>query len=338
MVVAYDVTVSFEKSISLAWARATPEERGTIDAGTNAAVAYLEDHAVAVRRGRGAEKADGVWAGSYRHLTNRNLEPQLHDHVVIANIGAADGRTQALDSRLLHHHAKTAGYVAGAVTRRHLSENSRCRVAARRTWPRGHRRCHPEPDRHVLHPPGRSDHADRRTRPRLRRRPRLPNQRRSVQSLMADAAVIINPEAAIRYVDLAAFEVTVLGPERTLAEKLAFLHHRATRDDLTALAAGARHLYDVAMLLSNPDVRNALQNPDVIRELMIDIDARSDAAGWPYTPRPESGFASSPAFTGQPDITDSLTSGYARLDELIWRHQPSFAEAIDIVRTHHGLI
>jgi conjugative relaxase-like TrwC/TraI family protein len=126
VVVAYDVTVSFEKSISLAWARASTNERQTIeaalDAGTNAAVAYLEDQAVAVRRGRGREKADGVWAASYRHLTNRNLEPQLHDHVVIANIGAADGRTQALDSRLLHHHAKTAGYVAGAVTRRHLSE------------------------------------------------------------------------------------------------------------------------------------------------------------------------------------------------------------------------
>ncbi len=41
---------------------------------------------------------------------------------MIANIGAANGRTQALDSRLLHHHANTAGYVAGAVTRRHLSE------------------------------------------------------------------------------------------------------------------------------------------------------------------------------------------------------------------------
>ena len=127
VVVAYDVTVSFEKSISLAWARSAPEHRKVIeaalDAGTNAAVAYLEDQALAVRRGRGTAKADGVWAASYRHLTNRNLEPQLHDHVVIANIGAANRRTQALDSRLLHHHAKTAGYVAGAVTRQHLTEH-----------------------------------------------------------------------------------------------------------------------------------------------------------------------------------------------------------------------
>ena len=166
----------------------------------------------------------------------------------------------------------------------------------------------------------------------------LPNQRRLVQTLMAEAALVINPEAATQYVDLASFEVTVLAPERTLAEKLAFLHHRATVNDLEALTRAARHLYDVAMLLSNQDVRRALVNPDVIRELMIDIDARSAAAGCPYTPRPESGFASSPAFGGRPDITEALAGGYARLDDLVWGHRPGFAEAIDIIRTHHGLI
>ena len=30
--------------------------------------------------------------------------------------------------------------------------------------------------------------------------------------------------------------------------------------------------------------------------------------------------------------------GYARLDDLVWGLRPSFAEAIDIVRTHHALI
>ncbi len=155
---------------------------------------------------------------------------------------------------------------------------------------------------------------------------------------MAEAAIPIDPEAATRYVDLTSFEVTVLAPERTLAEKLAFLHHRATTNELNALASGARHLYDVAMLLSNPDVRNALQNPEVIRELMIDIDARSDTAGWPYTPRPESGFASSPAFTGQPDITEALKSGYARLDDLVWgtstQLRRSHRHRLDAPRSH----
>ena len=37
-------------------------------------------------------------------------------------------------------------------------------------------------------------------------------------------------------------------------------------------------------------------------------------------------------------ITNALNSGYARLDDLVWGHRPSLAEAIDIIRTHHGLI
>jgi conjugative relaxase-like TrwC/TraI family protein len=127
VVVAYDVTLSVEKSISLAWVHADQPQRQTIDKaidlGVTAAISYLEDHAIAVRRGRGSESVDGVWAASYRHLTNRNLEPQLHEHILIANVGAPTrgGQTQAIDARGLMHHAKTAGYVAGAVIRNHLS-------------------------------------------------------------------------------------------------------------------------------------------------------------------------------------------------------------------------
>ncbi len=128
-VVAYDVTLSVEKSISLAWVHASRDERllieSAIDAGVNAAVGYLEDHALHVRRGRGSQRADGVWAASYRHITNRLLEPQLHEHILIANVAASVGSsvTQAIDARHFMHHAKTAGYVAGAVIRHRLSES-----------------------------------------------------------------------------------------------------------------------------------------------------------------------------------------------------------------------
>ena len=127
VVVAYDVTLSVEKSISLAWVHADQHQRHVIDRaidqGVNAALSYLEDHAIAVRRGRGSEPVDGVWAASYRHMTNRNLEPQLHEHILIANVAspARGGATQAIDARGLMHHAKTAGYVAGAVIRNHLT-------------------------------------------------------------------------------------------------------------------------------------------------------------------------------------------------------------------------
>lgn len=84
-----------------------------------------------------------------------------------------------------------------------------------------------------------------------------PNEDLPVRSLMSETANQIDRAASDDFADLRAFEVTVLAPERTLAEKLAFLHHRAAIGDLDALRRGARHLYDVAMLLANDRVRDA---------------------------------------------------------------------------------
>ena len=166
----------------------------------------------------------------------------------------------------------------------------------------------------------------------------LPNQRRPVRSMMSEAADAINLDAAMRYHDLVAFDVVVLAPERTLAEKLAFLHHRATAGDVAALAEGARHLYDVAMLLNNADVRSALANGEVIQELMVDIDARSEAAGWPYTLRPELGFANSPAFMGVAALDAALRRGYDSLGDLVWGRLPTYDQAVEIIRSNHKII
>lgn len=93
----------------------------------------------------------------------------------------------------------------------------------------------------------------------------------------------------------------------------------------------ARHLYDTAMLLNNDRVDEALADGR-IAELMIDIDERSAAAGWPFTPRPEPGFATSVAFGGDDVVAVALRDGYARLADLVWGDLPAFDEAIDIVR------
>ena len=119
VVVAYDFTLSVEKSISLAWVHADAEQRGVIEDalrhGVQAGVSHLEDHGLAVRRDRSAVGADGMWAASYLHLTNRNLEPQLHVHTVIVNVAAdaATGETQTVDGRGLFREVTTAGYLAG---------------------------------------------------------------------------------------------------------------------------------------------------------------------------------------------------------------------------------
>ena len=158
-----------------------------------------------------------------------------------------------------------------------------------------------------------------------------PNERLPVRSIMSQVAGDTDPAAVDDYSDLGVFEVTVLAPERTLAEKLAFLHHRASVGDHTALRNGARHLYDTAMLLRSDRVNEALVDGR-IAELMVDVDQRSAAAGWPFTPRPDGGFATSVAFGGDDAVAEALRDGYARLADLVWGELPAFDEAIDIVR------
>lgn len=159
-----------------------------------------------------------------------------------------------------------------------------------------------------------------------------PNVVRSIGSLMSDIASVVDPTALQDFNDLARFDVTVLAPERTLAEKLAFLHHRASVGDVDALRRGARHLYDVALVLRSERVRQALAGGQMV-ELMLDVDARSEAAGWPFTPRPEAGFASSPAFIPNSEVRDALEAGFTQLRELVWGELPSVDEAIEEVRS-----
>ncbi|MHB8245898.1 MAG: nucleotidyl transferase AbiEii/AbiGii toxin family protein [Acidimicrobiales bacterium] len=165
----------------------------------------------------------------------------------------------------------------------------------------------------------------------------LPNQQRSIESLVATYAETVTPGSRADYVDLDAFEVTVLAPQRTLAEKLAFLHHRASIGDLQALQQGARHAYDAYRLLTHEETIAALRS-DGIAELMIDIDEKSRLAGWPFTPRPFDGFAASPAFGEDPDIVGAIVAGYVDAAPLIWGEQPSFDQIIACIHEHAELL
>jgi conjugative relaxase-like TrwC/TraI family protein len=126
VVVGYDVTFSVEKSVSALWARADdnvrPEIITAIDASVTAGADYLERKALRVRVKGKRQEGRGMVAASYLHSTSRALDPQLHRHVVIANVAAGpDGEMRALDGMSLFHHAKTAGYVAGAELRHQLT-------------------------------------------------------------------------------------------------------------------------------------------------------------------------------------------------------------------------
>ncbi len=127
---AFDLTFSAPKSVSVLFAVAPENVSGELAAcheeAAGAALGYLEDTSVRVRRGHGgehAERAQGLIAAAYRHRMSRALDPQLHTHVVAANLACGgDVRFTALDSRELYGAAKTAGYLYQAHLRALVSE------------------------------------------------------------------------------------------------------------------------------------------------------------------------------------------------------------------------
>jgi len=118
-VVGFDLTFSAPKSVSVEFATQDPETSAQLVAAHESAVAaalgYVEDEAIRVRRGHGGAEVqlgDGVVAAAYRHRMSRSLDPQLHTHVVCANIARGpDGRWTALDARAIYQHARTAGFL-----------------------------------------------------------------------------------------------------------------------------------------------------------------------------------------------------------------------------------
>ena len=127
LVMAYDITFSAPKSLSIVWAAGDEQTRQlceeAFEAGVARGVAYLEQHAVFVGRQNGRRPASDMIAASYRHSTNRELEPQLHEHVVIANMGTdSTGKVRALQGKDLFANATTAGYLAEAEMQHHCNQ------------------------------------------------------------------------------------------------------------------------------------------------------------------------------------------------------------------------
>ncbi len=118
-IAAFDLTFSAPKSLSVLFAVSPEPVFGQLvachEAAVGAVLGYLEEEAVMVRRGKGGERverAGGLIAAAYRHRMSRALEPQLHTHVVAANLSrGSDGRFTALYGAPLYRAAKTAGFL-----------------------------------------------------------------------------------------------------------------------------------------------------------------------------------------------------------------------------------
>ncbi|MFJ6003948.1 MobF family relaxase [Arthrobacter sp. NPDC092385] len=110
-VAGYDLVFSPSKSVSLLWALGGDEARKAVETAHNEAIAetitFLEKNATYTRRGKnGVRQIDvkeGLVATQFRHYDSRAGDPQLHDHVVIANkVMGSDGKWSSLDGRTLY--------------------------------------------------------------------------------------------------------------------------------------------------------------------------------------------------------------------------------------------
>ncbi|MFN8108332.1 MAG: MobF family relaxase [Thermoleophilia bacterium] len=114
-VVGFDLTFEAPKSVSLLHALGDERIRGEVGEAHRAAwqdaLQVLERYAAVVRSGpQGVvrERA-GLVAAGFAHRTNRDGDPHLHTHVVVANLGrTGDGKYRALDGRLLLADWRTA--------------------------------------------------------------------------------------------------------------------------------------------------------------------------------------------------------------------------------------
>jgi conjugative relaxase-like TrwC/TraI family protein len=132
-VAGVDATFSAPKSVSVLWALANPTTRSAVEAaheqGVLVALRHIEENVPLARRRISEdevvhEQVAGIIAARFRHHTSRLTaeqhrrgdvpDPQLHDHVVIANMalrGGPEPKWVAIDSRELYRVAAEAGAI-----------------------------------------------------------------------------------------------------------------------------------------------------------------------------------------------------------------------------------
>ncbi len=121
----YDLTFSAPKSVSIAWATASPELQKAISEAhqksLESALKYAEQSGAFIQREghAGAIKVahNEIAAATFEHASNRAGEPHLHTHCVIANI-TENGKRLDFDTR----HAHTIGTAYRAEFARELEK------------------------------------------------------------------------------------------------------------------------------------------------------------------------------------------------------------------------
>lgn len=142
--------------------------------------------------------------------------------------------------------------------------------------------------------------------------------------------------------DLDAVAMPVLRRERTLFEKIAHVHQIVSRypdgETERRLRQIGRHYYDIHSLLGDDVTLGRLKEPDAAFRLTEEADALSQMAGYPYVPRPASGFADSPAFDPHHLAMAIVRPSYETALRLVFGDAPSFDDCLARVHEHVDIL
>lgn len=137
----WDLTFSAPKSVSVLWSQASPEKRLLIqsahDEAVRASLEFLEEHYAFTRRGKGGKTLDptGLIVATFEHSTSRALDPQLHTHSLVLNVGVReDGTTGTVSSLHLFLAKMTAGALYRAELSARLERDLGVSVSRHRSW------------------------------------------------------------------------------------------------------------------------------------------------------------------------------------------------------------
>jgi conjugative relaxase-like TrwC/TraI family protein len=114
--VGFDLTFSADKSFSVAFAAASPEERDRLrdahDRAVNDALSFMEDR-VETRRGKAGKDVIGVKGlvvSKHLHGGSRDLDPQIHTHCLAYGVAqGADDKWSTYDPVEMYRNKMTAG-------------------------------------------------------------------------------------------------------------------------------------------------------------------------------------------------------------------------------------
>ena len=132
-IAGFDLVFTPSKSVSIAWGIGDKELRKSIEAAHEHAiqdvVRHLESNVIMTRRGhngiRQIDTKSGIIGTKFRHYDSRAGDPNLHDHVVIANrVEGADDKWSSIDGRTLYQYGVECSELYNSRVQQYVTEKT----------------------------------------------------------------------------------------------------------------------------------------------------------------------------------------------------------------------